>query len=264
MIIPLIFVQLFSGRWYKRTNEITLVCLLSHIFLLQPYERYWRLGVSLAKVKKSNELKSCLQKQLDLSKLFFFLAFLGSAPQLSLQMYNLIFTDNWSWLTLCSAIFNAIAIVFSLGCKWFCSGQINSYEHPSTLSQLILIVGHHTALLTSRLIAIICLSLLLQSYVFIVLVTHIFIIFFWIILQKRDVCCSSITALFDNFVFSCIHVFIFYKVKEGSSRLRMMIFYSIVGTENFLFVIIWFLHHSSTVINIVLITLVFLNFFLGR
>lgn len=263
LIIPSIIVQIFSVRWHKQTDETNIFCLMSHMFQLQPYERYWRLGVSLAKAKESNELESCLERHMETNKLHLFSSYLGSAPQIIIQLYILIQTDDWSWVVLCSAVFNGLSIFFSIGSQYFCYRQINNYELPLLPCQFFLVMVYKTAFVCSRVLAIVCLAFLLGPYGFVVLGIHVLIMFFLILFEKKDKSCLKTTKLFDKFVLSLIYLFVFYDVKEGSLRWRMAIFYTIIGTENFLFAVVWFVYHSQTALSTTLITLIFTNFLLG-
>ncbi|CAD5111885.1 DgyrCDS1148 [Dimorphilus gyrociliatus] len=266
LLVPSVLVQIYSARCYSTTNENSktdLVCILSHVFQIQPYERYWRLGVAFAKVKQEEDLNNCIRRQSDLSKIRLISACIGSGPQLTLQLFIILQTNDWTRVTVCSAIFSGVSLIWSIGSQWHCFRQENSTDYSFLLRRIIFVMVYQTGFLTSRILAIICLAFMLKAYVFAVLAIHGLFVFFWILLQKKDICPINVKEVFDKFVISLIHMFIFFNTKEGSTRLRMVVYYAITGAENFLFAIIWFLYDSPTPLNIALLSLTLSTFCIG-
>ncbi len=87
-----------------------------------------------------------------------------------------------------------------------------------------------------------------REWVFILLTFHVLIMFAWVVLQRTNFCdgaCRQVKEVLWNLIVAVIYCFDFLNVKEGRSRAKYCIYYSIHYTENVVLVIFWYIQMVS-------------------
>lgn len=89
---------------------------------------------------------------------------------------------------------------------------------------------------------------------------------FWIIQGETDFCMSKWEEIIYNMVVGIIYIFCWFNVKEGPSRFRMIIYYSVTLAENVALTAAWYTYrgpHTSDSSALVVVCLVACSFALG-
>ncbi|NP_001027880.1 XK-related protein 7a [Takifugu rubripes] len=89
---------------------------------------------------------------------------------------------------------------------------------------------------------------------------------FWIIQGETDFCMSKWEEIIYNMVVGIIYIFCWFNVKEGPSRFRLIIYYSVTLAENVALTAAWYTYrgpHTSDSSALVVVCLVACSFALG-
>uniref|UniRef100_A0A673AET7 XK-related protein n=1 Tax=Sphaeramia orbicularis TaxID=375764 RepID=A0A673AET7_9TELE len=89
---------------------------------------------------------------------------------------------------------------------------------------------------------------------------------FWIIQGETDFCMSKWEEIIYNMVVGIIYIFCWFNVKEGPSRFRMTVYYSVTLAENVALTAAWYTYrgsHASDSSALVVVCLVACSFALG-
>lgn len=89
---------------------------------------------------------------------------------------------------------------------------------------------------------VVCFALFASAFsywIFIVVGCHWWVMFVWVFLQKNELCTSSVGEVFFKVVMATVHVFCFFNLCEGRTRLRYAIFYTLVYLENMAMMVTW-------------------------
>uniref|UniRef100_A0A3Q1JWZ0 XK-related protein n=1 Tax=Anabas testudineus TaxID=64144 RepID=A0A3Q1JWZ0_ANATE len=89
---------------------------------------------------------------------------------------------------------------------------------------------------------------------------------FWIIQGETDFCMSKWEEIIYNMVVGIIYIFCWFNVKEGPSRFRMTVYYSVTLAENVALTAAWYTYrgpHTSDSYALVVVCLVACSFALG-
>uniref|UniRef100_A0A8C6SDR4 XK-related protein n=1 Tax=Neogobius melanostomus TaxID=47308 RepID=A0A8C6SDR4_9GOBI len=89
---------------------------------------------------------------------------------------------------------------------------------------------------------------------------------FWIIQGETDFCMSKWEEIIYNMVVGIIYIFCWFNVKEGPSRFRMTVYYSVTLAENVALTAAWYTYrgpHTSDSSALVVVCLVACSFALG-
>lgn len=85
------------------------------------------------------------------------------------------------------------------------------------------------------------------QYAFFVLCgIHWIIMLVWILTQRTTFCSTKIQELCFNAVAAFICIFDFFNLVEGHTRIRYIIYYSVVYCENVAMVVVWYFYRSTT------------------
>lgn len=69
----------------------------------------------------------------------------------------------------------------------------------------------------------------------------------WVILQKTEFCPTVWEERIYNCIIGLIYCFDFFNLREGRSRYRVLVFYSVIATQNLVFLIMYTLHFKDIV-----------------
>lgn len=87
----------------------------------------------------------------------------------------------------------------------------------------------------------------------------------WVFLQNTDFCSSWFEERLFNAVIAVVYIFCFFNLKEGTSRYRVFIFYSVIFVENVFCLILWnFSAVRKGIYTEIGFTIVFGGFFVGE
>lgn len=96
---------------------------------------------------------------------------------------------------------------------------------------------------------------------------HWLVMTMWVIQQKTDFCPSRLEEVFYNCVVGVIYCFCFFNLREGQARYRMIAFYAVMVSQNFICLLLFlFLHPGAMNRDLVIITssIIISGTFLGK
>uniref|UniRef100_G3P8G7 XK-related protein n=1 Tax=Gasterosteus aculeatus TaxID=69293 RepID=G3P8G7_GASAC len=173
----------------------------------------------------------------DITMLRLLEAFLKSAPQLVLQLSIMIHGNIV--LPLQAAITHTDKLTSHVNCV---------FNGRKLKMSLQLLPSHSLAAFTSKEYCSRC------------------VMTFWIIQGETDFCMSKWEEIIYNMVVGIIYIFCWFNVKEGPSRLRMTVYYSVTLAENVALTAAWYTYrgpHTSDSYALVVVCLVACSFALG-
>lgn len=71
----------------------------------------------------------------------------------------------------------------------------------------------------------------------------------WVILQKTEFCPTMWEERIYNCIIGLIYCFDFFNLRDGRSRYRVLVFYSVIMTQNMVFLIMYTLRFKDTIAN---------------
>ena len=118
---------------------------------------------------------------------------------------------------------------------------------------------------TARVLAMALFAAIYEWWIFVVAGIHWLLMTLWLIWQETDFCETKFEERLFDAVMGIIHIFCFFNMKEGRTRFRAAIFYSIIFVENTVMFGLWYREQESRNKMYGLPALVFVwgGFFLG-
>ncbi|XP_047536490.1 uncharacterized protein LOC125070600 [Vanessa atalanta] len=233
ILSPNILINIFSLRWFIIDQESKLRHWITHCCLVGLLERYI---IFLQKVFSCKNLESMKTQKLicqrnDLSLLHFLYIFTGTVPQIILQTYSIIML-NENYHTKVFALVASIASVI-----WGCVTYIYSITTFSTnnfkWSSIILKLTWHFGILLGRIAGILLFTIIFGIWTLIPLGLHWSAMTFWIITQKTTFCPNKLEETFYNSIMGFVYCFCYINLREGHTRYRLLMFYTLIVTQNF-------------------------------
>ncbi len=121
-----------------------------------------------------------------------------------------------------------------------------------------------TFTITARVIALALFASQYQWRVFAIVGGHWLLMTTWLVWQDTDFCTTRVEEVLFDCVMGAIHVFCFFNLKEGRTRYRALIFYSLMFVENTVLLAMWYLEGGrETMYAIPAAVFVWGGFFLG-
>ncbi|XP_071511142.1 XK-related protein 6-like [Diadema antillarum] len=281
VLIPSLVLQYFSFRWFvsdlekdsdhkKKGWAGKLVCwcdwLATHVLQLGALKRYWRtlkFGLQSRKEKKYYRLVIC--EYLDITMLRLLEAFMESAPQLVLQVYIMVETEELYWLTAACALVSLSSLAWAL--EGYHKALRDSCTDGNSITYLALALRMAWRLftITSRVIAMALFAAIYEWWIFVVGGVHWLVITVWLVWQETTFCDTKFEEVLFDCVMGFIHIFCFFNVKEGATRYRALLFYTVIFVENTVMFGLWYSYQESQEQIYGLPALVFVwgGFFLG-
>ncbi|EDO37802.1 predicted protein, partial [Nematostella vectensis] len=210
----------------------------------------------------------------DLSMLRLLQAFLQSAPQLVLQLYVLArrgeFTLNSDLGTAASAVTSLISIVWAILCYSKALRDMRSDPGDLPFLGFIFQMLWRTSMITSRVVALVLFASYFQHWMFVAAAAHWFLMALWLSCQRTQFCIDETgkehpcrEKLF-NAMIAFIYIFCFFNTKEGMTRKRVVLFYSVMLVENSLLISMWYPQRTiSTKLTYIALSIVWGGFVLG-
>ncbi|XP_011635353.1 uncharacterized protein LOC105425999 isoform X1 [Pogonomyrmex barbatus] len=125
--------------------------------------------------------------------------------------------------------------------------NINRERSNATWIALALQVLWRSGMLLSRIGVLVLAAIFLRAWFFLFLGLHWLFMTIWVILQKTEFCPTVWEERIYNCIIGLIYCFDFFNLREGRSRYRVLIFYSVITAQNLVFLIMYVLHFKDTV-----------------
>ncbi|CAD5117922.1 DgyrCDS6667 [Dimorphilus gyrociliatus] len=203
-----------------------------------------------------------LYEDVDASMLKLFECFLESAPQLVFQLY--VLTQVYGTDHVIFMIGQFFSIVLSIGSlawsltAYFRALRISQPERKSSVTEcgnafpgIILQFGWRYFTIGTRVLAMALFASAFTWYIFVFCGVHYVIVLTWILYQNTSFFQDEkgerrrCAEFFFDVVVAWIHLYCFFNVTEGHTRLRYAMFYTLVYIENLILTFFWFISSQT-------------------
>ncbi|CAG7817060.1 unnamed protein product [Allacma fusca] len=270
VIIPAGTMTAFSLRWYvmdmdNQTNmkpSCTKWVIRTIFLLLQlaPVLRYIDsliYGLKSRAAGKRNDKPEqkryynyMLLEDTDASLLRLFESFMEAAPQVTLQLYILIYhfwDEKAPFKSDTQRLYLVLAILTSLvSLAW----SLSSYHRSVRFSQsdklnisykgVALQFVWHFCIISSRVFALGVFASTYPILLIPVCVAHLLAMLVWLVVQGNQDCANQCGEALLNLVVAFIYIFIFFNVRDEPTRYKYLTFYLICFLENTILLLTWF------------------------
>ncbi|XP_026188631.1 XK-related protein 7 [Mastacembelus armatus] len=202
----------------------------------------------------------------DITMLRLLEAFLKSAPQLVLQLSIMIHGNTVLPLQGLSASASLVSLAWMIASYQKVLRDSRDDKLPMSYKAVIAQMLWHFFTIGARTVAFALFASVFQLYFGIFIVSHWCIMTFWIIQGETDFCMSKWEEIIYNMVVGIIYIFCWFNVKEGPTRFRMTVYYSVTLAENVALTAAWYTYrgpHTSDSYALVVVCLVACSFALG-
>ncbi|XP_077436885.1 XK-related protein 7-like [Vanacampus margaritifer] len=202
----------------------------------------------------------------DITMLRLLEAFLKSAPQLVLQLSIMIHGNAVLPLQGLSASASLVSLAWMIASYQKVLRDSRDDKLPMSYKAVIAQILWHLFTIGARTVAFALFASVFQLYFGIFIVSHWCIMTFWIIQGETDFCMSKWEEIIYNMVVGIIYIFCWFNVKEGPSRIRMTVYYTVTLAENVALTAAWYTYrgpHTSDSYALVVVCLVACSFALG-
>ncbi|XP_029995713.1 XK-related protein 7-like [Sphaeramia orbicularis] len=202
----------------------------------------------------------------DITMLRLLEAFLKSAPQLVLQLSIMIHGNAVLPLQGLSASASLVSLAWMIASYQKVLRDSRDDKLPMSYKAVIAQMLWHFFTIGARTVAFALFASVFQLYFGIFIVSHWCVMTFWIIQGETDFCMSKWEEIIYNMVVGIIYIFCWFNVKEGPSRFRMTVYYSVTLAENVALTAAWYTYrgsHASDSSALVVVCLVACSFALG-
>ncbi|XP_049877321.1 uncharacterized protein LOC126374663 [Pectinophora gossypiella] len=233
ILTPNILINVFSMRWFIIDKKNRLRHWITHGCLFGLLERY---VLFLRKVFACQNLEAVKTQKLitqrnDLSLLHFLYIFTGTIPQIILQTYAILILEE-NYYTKVFALTAANASVL-----WGCACYIYSIMAFSNDSfqwiSYLLRLTWHFGMLVARMSGILLFTVIFGIWTLLPLGLHWTAMTFWIIIQNTTFCPNKLEETLYNVVMGFVYCFCYINLREGHTRYRLLMFYTLMVTQNF-------------------------------
>lgn len=181
-------------------------------------------------------------------------AFLESAPQLVLQLYILLkrprLQENFELFIAATAACSLISLVWAILAYSKSLRDFRTQGYILSAAGLLFQVLWRFSTVTSRVVAMVLFASYFKQWLFVAVGAHWLMMTMWLICQRTRFCTDEdgTEHPFREKLFSAaigyMYIFCFFNTREGMTRKRIVLFYSIMLVENSLFVSMWFPHRT--------------------
>uniref|UniRef100_A0A3B3Z312 XK-related protein n=1 Tax=Poecilia mexicana TaxID=48701 RepID=A0A3B3Z312_9TELE len=202
----------------------------------------------------------------DITMLRLLEAFLKSAPQLVLQLSIMIHGNGVLPLQGLSASASLVSLAWMIASYQKVLRDSRDDKLPMSYKAVIAQMLWHFFTIGARTVAFALFASVFQLYFGIFIVSHWCVMTFWIIQGETDFCMSKWEEIIYNMVVGIIYIFCWFNVKEGPSRFRMALYYSVTLAENVALTAAWYTYRgpqTSDSSALVVVCLVACSFALG-
>uniref|UniRef100_A0A3P9LUB0 XK-related protein n=1 Tax=Oryzias latipes TaxID=8090 RepID=A0A3P9LUB0_ORYLA len=202
----------------------------------------------------------------DITMLRLLEAFLKSAPQLVLQLSIMIHGNGVLPLQGLSASASLVSLAWMIASYQKVLRDSRDDKLPMSYKAVIAQMLWHFFTIGARTVAFALFASVFQLYFGIFIVSHWCVMTFWIIQGETDFCMSKWEEIIYNMVVGIIYIFCWFNVKEGPSRFRMALYYSVTLAENVALTAAWYTYRGPQTTDssaLVVVCLVACSFALG-
>ncbi|XP_067141379.1 uncharacterized protein [Centruroides vittatus] len=266
VIVPSIIVQIFSLRWYILDGIRSKVCWMVHIFNLGIFERYMKLlrcGLKAQKTQNLGDFQHFYEAQSDVCMLRLFESFMESAPQLVLQLYIMFSTEKWNMWTVISAGISLISLSWGISAYSKSMRIVRLDKQKLSLCGMFLQIIWRSGTVSCRIISMVLFASVFGSWLLLIMSLHWLVMTVWVIYQNTDFCTTWWEERLYNCIVGEIYCFCFFNLKEGHSRYRSTIFYSITFIENVAFLLSYYLIKNNGFQDDLIVGFVIFAFIIG-
>ena len=181
-------------------------------------------------------------------------AFLESAPQLVLQLYIILKRQSldWqaNWLTAVTAGCSLMSMTWAILAYSKSLRDFRKQGYNLSLLGLFFQILWRISMVTSRVVAMVLFASYFQQWLFVAVGAHWLIMTLWLICQRTRFCTDEdgnehpYREKIFCAVIGFMYIFCFFNTREGMTRKRVVLFYSIILVENSLFVSMWYPHRT--------------------
>lgn len=181
-------------------------------------------------------------------------AFLQSAPQLVLQLYILLQRPRLrvkdDMPTAVAAACSLVSVIWAILAYSKSLRDFRKQGYVLSAAGLFFQVLWRISVVSSRVVAMVLFASYFKQWLFVAVGAHWIIMTMWLICQRTRFCTDEDgnehpyrEKLFSA-VIGFIYIFCFFNTREGMTRKRVVLFYSIILVENSLFVSMWYPHRT--------------------
>ena len=181
-------------------------------------------------------------------------AFLQSAPQLVLQLYILLQRPHLrvedDMLTAVAAACSLVSMIWAILAYSKSLRDFRKQGYILSAAGLFFQVLWRISVVSSRVVAMVLFASYFKQWLFVAVGAHWIIMTMWLTCQRTRFCTDEDgnehpyrEKLFSA-VIGFIYIFCFFNTREGMTRKRVVLFYSIILVENSLFVSMWYPHRT--------------------
>ncbi|XP_063968284.1 uncharacterized protein LOC135157244 [Lytechinus pictus] len=243
VVIPSIILQVFSIRWYLVDDDMSSLKWITHILQFGPLHRYvilFSTGIEARQTRDPLDFERLFYQQSDVCMLRLFESFMESAPQVVLQLYIMVATQDENFWTGTSAAVSLFSLCWALGAYSRAHRKVRRDKKIVSWPGLVLQTIWRIGMISSRVMALVLFASVFKAYIFLAVGIHWIGMLVWVHLQKTDFCTNPLEERLFNCVVATIYVFCFFNLKEGKSRKRVLVFYFTMFVENTVLLLVWF------------------------
>ncbi|XP_067273179.1 XK-related protein 6b [Pseudorasbora parva] len=222
---------------------------LIHILQLGQVWRYIRtmyLGIQ-SRRQKENQRRfywAMMYEYADVNMLRLLETFLESAPQLVLQLCIMIQKNRAETLQCVSAVASLLSLSWVLASYHKLLRDSRDDQKSMSYRGALVHLLWRLFTISSRALSFALFASVFHLYFGIFVVLHWCAMAFWVIHGGTDFCMSKWEEVLFNMVVGVVYVFCWFNVKEGRTRYRMVVYYSLVLLENTILTALWYAYRD--------------------
>nr|XP_061784608.1 XK-related protein 4-like isoform X1 [Nerophis lumbriciformis] len=180
----------------------------------------------------------------DVSMLHLLATFLESAPQLVLQLCIVIQTQELLAVQGMTAGASLVSLAWALAS--YQKALRESRDDKKSMGYLAVVVQFcwHFFTIAARVVTFALFASVFQLYFGIFIVLHWCFMTFWIVHCETHFCVSKWEEIVFDMVVGIIYIFSWFNVKEGRTRCRLFIYYSVILGENAALSALWYVYRA--------------------
>uniref|UniRef100_A0A8C5PE45 XK-related protein n=1 Tax=Leptobrachium leishanense TaxID=445787 RepID=A0A8C5PE45_9ANUR len=234
LLLPGCFVQAVSFAWYRSDGQPPSLSLgLLHFLQLGILKRYVDCLSAVFRCQGNQPAeRERLMMEGDLCVLRLLEALVHALPQSLLQVYIYLTLTQADAYAVSSALASLLSLSWALvSYSRFLSllkpGQL-SMPWASLLCQLLWRMG----MIGTRVVALVVFARMYHFWVFAVIGAHWLVMSFWLVAHQTDILSKPCGWRMFNVLMGAVYTFCFINIKDGRSRYRVGVFYTIMLLEN--------------------------------
>ncbi|XP_063080260.1 XK-related protein 5b [Engraulis encrasicolus] len=243
LMIPGSVVQVLSYRWSTSERKNGPVCqIFTHVLHMGIFTRLWRCVRDLWRHHQQDKQDAAggvsgldlAVQQAEVAALRLLEGLAMSGPQTLLHTYVLLSSAEGLWSPvslscgLCLLSLSWALVLYSRALALLRPGHV-PMPPAAVLCQLI----WRMSMLGARIVSLVFFARVFTWWLCGVIGFHWLVASFWMVSQQTDICRSPGLWRLFNGAMGAVHIFFFLNVKDGPSRIRMAVFYTVMLLENF-------------------------------